>query len=138
MDTIAISETSGKTLQINNPIYENDKIIFFTLDDLKDEVYYIKVLAKINIKSEKSFVLYNPILISDIKESPPTNPDDKNNGDKSTLYAIIAVVCVVFVILVTLVIIVLIYRFKHKDLLSQVSKVSFVENNDISDNNLLK
>ena len=139
MDTIAISETSGKTLQINNPIYENDKIIFFTLDDLKDEVYYIKVLAKINIKSEKSFVLYNPILISDIKESPPTNPekDDNDNGDKSTLYAIIAVVCVVFVILVTLVIIVLIYRFKHKDLLSQVSKVSFVENNDISDNNLL-
>ena len=145
MDTIAISETSGKTLQINNPKYEQGQMLSFILDELKDEIYYIKVLAKMNIKKEKVFLLYNPVLISDIKESQENNTDsgidtdNKDKKDKSTMYIIIGVVCVLFVVLIILVVVLLVYKFKNKDLLSKVSKESFIENEDknTDDNNLL-
>ena len=156
INTIAISETSGKTLQINNPIYKKGQMLSFTLDNLKDEIYYIKVMAKINIKTEKVFILYNPVLISDIKESQENNTDsidstdstdsthstdsennkdNKDNKDKSTIYTIIGIVCALFIALVILVIVLFIYKRKNKDLLNKVRKESFIENEDTTDNN---
>ena len=98
-----------------------------------------------NIKKERVFLLYNPVLISDIKESQENNTDsgidtdNKDKKDKSTMYIIIGVVCVLFVVLIILVVVLLVYKFKNKDLLSKVSKESFIENEDknTDDNNLL-
>ena len=143
INTIAISETSGKTLQINNPKYKQDQMLSFTLDDLKDDIYYIKVMAKINIKTEKVFILYNPVLISDIKESQENNTDSTDNNDnkdikdKSTMYIIIAIVCALLIVLVILLIVLYIYKRKNNDLLNKVRKETFIENEDTKNNNLL-
>ena len=143
INTIAISETSGKTLQINNPKYEQGQMLSFILDELKDDIYYIKVMAKINIKTEKVFVLYNPVLISDIEESQENNTDSENNNDNkdvkntSTMYTIIAIVCALFIVLVILLIVLFIYKRKNKDLLNAVRKEAFIENEEGSTNNNL-
>ena len=140
INTIAISETSGKTLQINNPKYEQDQMLSFTLDDLKDDIYYIKVMAKINIKTVKVFILYNPVLISDIKESQDNNTDSTDNNDnkdKSTMYIIIGIVCALLIVLVILLIVLYIYKRKNNDLLNKVRKETFIENEDTKNNNLL-
>ena len=129
MDTIAISEATGRVMQINNPDYEKGKVISFTLENVKERVSYIKVMAKINNKAEKEFLLYNPVIVSD-------SGDD--NGDDTT-YVIVIVFCSIFAVVVVILIVVVLYnRKKNKNFLTQVNKISFVDNNDKSNNeNLL-
>ncbi len=57
-DTIAISESPGNNLQINNPKYEPGKLISFYLNNINEDVSYIKVMAKINSKTQKIFLSY--------------------------------------------------------------------------------
>ena len=68
MNTIAITESKGKILQINNPEYKSGEKLSFTLEDVKDDIYYIKVMSRIIIKTQKIFLLYNPAEFSEYEE----------------------------------------------------------------------
>ena len=143
IDTIAISESLGKNMIINNPKYEKDKMLNFVLEDVRENVSYIKVMAKVNIKTQKIFLLYNPIKVSgDDEEDNPTdenpsdvtpsddkkNTSDNKNNDKTALYVTIGVGSVLLIATIVLIIIILIYKNKNKDLLRKIEKVSFVGN----------
>ena len=76
-DTIAISNTLGRYLQVDNPYFEggNEKVNF-TLENISEEVAYIKILAKVNLNQIKEFLLYKPIDVSKGGESHDDNYQD--------------------------------------------------------------
>ena len=63
-DTIAISESNGYNLLIENPEFDGESKISVSLEDVKEEIDYIKVLAKINFDTNKQFLLYEPYTIN--------------------------------------------------------------------------
>jgi hypothetical protein len=137
IDTIAISESPGRNMQINNPKYKAGEMFKFVLEDIKETISYIKVMAKVNNKSQKLFLLYTPIKLTDKDtDSNTDNPSDNTEeSNKTALYVTIGVGSVLFAFILILLIIVFFYKSKNKDLLAQVNKISFVENKD--DDNLL-
>ena len=146
MNSIAVTETLGKNIQINNPKYQPGQNLSFTLQSIKETVSFIKVTAKINMKTQKIFLSYNPIQVStaepeidpEPQQSTNNTPSDKSSGnedDKTLVYVFIGIGSFLFVVVIVLIIIVVIYRNKKKDLLTQVNKVSFVDND--RDDNLL-
>ena len=66
-DTIAISESEGYYVQVDNPNLNANSKISINLRDLKQEISFIKVLAKVHYNSLSEFVLYQPFII---KEEP--------------------------------------------------------------------
>ena len=59
INSIAISESTGKYMQITNPVYKHNEKISFEFDCDK-ELSYIKVMARVNINDKKMFYLYEP------------------------------------------------------------------------------
>ena len=124
IDTIAISESKGKYMQISNPSYKENEQISFTFK-IDKEVSYIKVMARFNFINQKLFYLYKPV---DITKSDESNPaDGENDSDKTFIYISIAVACVLVVIVIFLIVFTLIYNKHNKDLADQVNKISFVQ-----------
>ena len=73
-DTIAISNTLGRYLQVDNPYFEGGNAkVNFTLENISEEVAYIKILAKVNLNQIKEFLLYKPIDVSKGGESHDDN-----------------------------------------------------------------
>ena len=73
-DTIAISESEGYYLQVDNPDFEIEKQIKFVLDNVPKDLAYIKILAKVNFYSIKEYLLYKPIDIFEEDEEIPYIP----------------------------------------------------------------
>ena len=94
MDMIANSESIGRIMQINNPKYEKGKVISFNLENVKESVSYIKVMAKINSKELKIFLLYNPVLVSDDEPIDPCKSDTNNDNNKDNNEAVFAAIIV--------------------------------------------
>ena len=117
MDTIAISESKGRYLQINNIAYKKDEqtTIELQVEDNRD-ISYVKVMARLNLYDEKIFYLYKP-----------AEPKVVNDKDNTLLYVSIAVGGTLLVIAIVLVIFIFIYKKKNKDLVDQVNKISFVQ-----------
>ena len=142
IDTIAISEFLGKNMQIKNPKYEKDKLITFTLEDVKKQINHIKVMAKVTVKTQKIFLLYNPINVTNwLEEGEDEKGKEKGKeintpkDDKTVFYVIIGISSFLLVVIVVIIVIVLYNKYKNQDLLKKVNKVSFVE--DKGDDNLL-
>ena len=132
MDSIAISESLGRNMIIKNPSYEDNKNLSFTLENIKEDINYIKVTAKVNKDNQKIFLSYYPALVSEIKYDETDNSSN-DDDDKTGIYIVIGIVSFIFIVALTLGIIVFWYRHKNKDLLQKVNKISFVGNNDDND-----
>ena len=105
INTIAISESPGKYMQINNPeSNENEQLSYELITD--KEVKYIKIMARLSINDDKIFLLYNTV---EIKEE---NNDD--NGDDNNLGLILGIVIPVSVIIIVVVVILSIKYIKKK------------------------
>ena len=115
MDSIAISESLGRNMIIKNPSYEDDKNLSFILENIKEDINYIKVTAKVNKDNQKIFLSYYPALVSEIKYDDTDNSSN-DDDNKTGIYIVIGIV-----------------SFKNKDLLQKVNKISFVGNNDDND-----
>ena len=71
-NTIAISESDGYYIQIDNPEFDEQsgkKYISFEIDQSK-EISYIKVLAKVNFFTIKEYLLYKPIYVYEDDKFP--------------------------------------------------------------------
>ena len=71
-NTIAISESDGYYIQIDNPEYDKEagkKYLSFEIDANK-EIAYIKVLAKVNFFTVKEYLLYKPIFVYEDDKFP--------------------------------------------------------------------
>ena len=76
-DTIAISESEGYYLQVDNPDFEVEKKISFVLDNVPKDLAYIKILAKVNFYSVKEYLLYKPIdIYEEDEEIPDVQPEE--------------------------------------------------------------
>jgi hypothetical protein len=60
-DTIAISESEGTYLEVDNPSVEEDGKIHLNLENIEKDIAYIKILAKVDFEATKEFLLYQPI-----------------------------------------------------------------------------
>ena len=127
IDSIAISESKGKYLQMKNPSLKKLDPITCELD-IDQEVSYIKVMVRYNYNNQKLFYLYKPVEV-------------KHNLNKTILYIIIGVCSVLVIIVIVLVIFICFYKQKNKDLLNKVNKISFAvsdgKENDPNEDNLL-
>ena len=138
LDTIAISESKGNYLQINDFNQESSEKITYEFKASK-ELRFIKVLVRVNVYDEKLFYLYKPLDL-DKKNNPPEQPSGKKDSDNKTLfYIIVGVSSLLLVIIIILVIFIFAYRKKNQNLTNQVNKISFVESGvkERGDGNLL-
>ena len=159
-NVIAMSCSQALVKQIINP---NGDKISMDIENIGKDKYYIQVIAQIRDGPIIEYVAYEPYYLSDnyipkendtnppSDELPPkndTNPpsdekppkNNKNNNNNKTLIWIIAGVGGgLLLILVVLVIIVVFYHCKSKDLLEQVNKISFAQDDkkDKNENLLL-
>ena len=121
-DTIAMSESKGKYMQITNLTYNQNEKTEISLEiDNNRNISYIKVMARLNLYDEKIFYLYKPAEPGNTKKDEPEK--EKNN---TLLYVSIAVGGTLFVVALILVVFIFIYKKKNKDLVEQVNKISFV------------
>ena len=155
--TIAISETDCLIKKKENDY--NDTITI-EIDNIGRNNSYIQVVAQIKDGPIIEYVAYEPYYnITNIGPTPPPppksdtptsdtpNPDKKSdttppppqtNNDKTVIWVIIGLGAGIFVILVILIVIVLIYNSKTKNLMEQVNKISFVQQDKKgNDENLL-
>ena len=122
-DTIAMSESKGKYMQITNLTYNQNEKTEISLEiDNNRNISYIKVMARLNLYDEKIFYLYKPAEPGNTKKDEPEK--EKNN---TLLYVSIAVGGTLFVVALILVVFIFIYKKKNKDLVEQVNKISFVQ-----------
>ena len=68
--TIAISESEGKYIQIENPDSDPEKNVSLLVEGVNKDVAYIKVLAKANIDSLNEYMLYQPVLVGGAEPEP--------------------------------------------------------------------
>ena len=142
IDTIAISESPGEILQINEPNLNQDEKLSYIMSIYKG-IKYIKVMALINMNGYKEFYSYTPELVNtqNIPEPDPSGggggsggngepSDDKKDDDKEKniiLYVSIGVGSAFLIIIIILIVFVSIYKKKNNDLAKQVNKISFVQ-----------
>ena len=73
-DTIAISESEGTYLQVDNPRVNEDGKVKLIFENVKKDIAYIKILAKVDFEATKEYLLYSPIdiygddVITDVDE----------------------------------------------------------------------
>ena len=133
IDSIAISESPGRFLQVNEA-NNNQPYLSFVLEDLEEEISYINVLAKITIKSQKIFLLYAPLNF-DASDSGGGSNDKDNN---TSVYIGVGIGVFLVVVIVVLVLVIIFNMRKSKDLLDRVNKISFAESKgEKADDNLL-
>ena len=119
-DTIAMTESKGKSMQVNNPSYNSDQKVTFDLK-VDEKISHIKVMARYNIDQEKIFFLYNVVGDKEDKE------DNKKEGDNTLVYVVIGVGGFLLVTAIIIVIFIFIFKRKKKELMEDVNKISFVE-----------
>ena len=64
-ETIAISESKGYYIQLDNPTLDEDEKINVNFENLNKEISYIKVIAKANFDTTKEFLAYKPLIIKE-------------------------------------------------------------------------
>ena len=123
VDTIAISESPGEIIQINEPNLNTDEKYSFKMTTNKG-ISYIKVMARINMGEFKEFYSYTPNFVNtdDISEPQPSTSDPPSNNDKDKdiiLYVSIGVGSAFVVIIIILIVFVTLYKKKNNDLAKQ-------------------
>ena len=116
-DTITMTESKGKSMQVNNPSYISGQKLTFDLK-VDEKISHIKVMARYNIGHEKIFFLYNAV---------EDKGDNKKKGDNTLVYVVIGVGGFLLVSAIIVVVFIFIFRNKKKVLVEDVNKISFVE-----------
>ena len=131
--TIAISETECLFKKKEN---DYNDIITIEMDNIGNNNCYIQVVAQIKDGPIIEYVAYEPNYnVANIEPtpSPSDNPNPNQNQNPTSnesnkmIWVIIGLGAGIFVILVILIVIVLIYNSKTKNLMEQVNKISFVQ-----------
>ena len=124
-------DTCDKQLfkEFKDPIPNNGKIIF-EFNNVAIVPTYFKVIAQIYNNGINEFISYKNY---EYKESDfiydDSNKDIKDNKDDSRKYIILIIILVIFfLIIIGLIIALFIFKRKNKNLLEEVNKTSFVDN----------
>ena len=75
-DTIAISESQGYYIQLDNPSYDDDGMINVNFENLDKEISYIKIIAKANFDTTKEFLAYKSLTIKEEVDYRRINPSE--------------------------------------------------------------
>ena len=128
MDSMALSQSPGINMQINNPVSSPDQQLSYTIKTA-NKVKFIKVLARFNFYDEKEFYLYNIHEINKDKDDDDNTKGSDNTKDSNNtaLYVSIGVGLFVLAVIIVLVIFIFVYNKRNKNLIDQVNKISFVE-----------
>ena len=65
LNSTAISQSEGTYLQVNNPKPNSQDKIELKLENVKKNLIYIKVLAKMNYNTTNIYLLYHPVIINE-------------------------------------------------------------------------
>ena len=76
-DTIAMSESQGYYIQLDNPPIDKNGKIKVDFENIQQDIGYFKVLAKVNNDANKEFLLYNTLIVEDQLERDKIYPSDK-------------------------------------------------------------
>ena len=137
-DTIALTESNSTVVKTKNPTGEK-----ITLSIKNNEYSYFQVIAQVINGPIIEYVSYEPLGNfskageDDIDENPTDTDDiyekstdkkkDDDNKDDSAIIAVIIISTISFIIIIILVVVIMIYNAKNKNLMDQVSKISFVK-----------
>ena len=113
--------------------YDPQKTLFEITDYKAQKFEYIEVIIQIKYEETLEYLSY------DVADKF-TTIEIKDNTDKSSRVALIAsfaIGCILFAIVIILIIVIIIFNNKNKDLLEKVNKVSFADNDQRGDDDLL-
>lgn len=119
MNTIALSESKGKYMYIDNPPFKKDTKMSVNMT-VDKEVSYFKIMARFNLNDQNLFFLYKPIEYK--KEAVK-----EISSSKTLLYVSISIGSIFLVTSIVLVVFIFVTKNKNKDLLGKVNKTSFLE-----------
>ena len=122
INSIAVSESPGTYIQINNPETEPGKQLtyYYKIDK---NIKYIKILVGLNTNQDKVFYLYNPVSV----KNEITPKEEKKTPDNMLLYIVFGIAGFLLFAAIIVFIVICIYRKKKKDLLNNVNKISFAD-----------
>ena len=130
VETIAISESPGIYIQINDPSFEKDKQIDYSLSTIK-KINCIKILASLDIYEYKVYNLYKPEFVNQNEEGDhahdTTDGTTPDKSDKIGVYVLIGVGSFLLIVVVILIVFIVIYKRRNKNLMENVNKISFVK-----------
>ena len=119
VNTIALSESKGKYMYIDNPPFKKDTKMSVNMI-VDKEVSYFKIMARFNLNDQNLFFLYKPIEYK--KEAVK-----EISSSKTLLYVSISIGSIFLVTSIVLVVFIFVTKNKNKDLLGKVNKTSFLE-----------
>ena len=105
--------------------------------DKVKSIKYIEVILQIKYKEILEYLSYELADKFQVVKKSNTTIIDNNDRSKVALIACITIGAILFIIVVVLIIVIIIFNNKNKDLLEKVNKVSFADNDQRGDDDLL-
>ena len=99
------------------------------------EIKYIEVILQIKHKEILEYLSYE--VADGFKIEYKTDKNSSEDKSKVALIACIRIGSILFIIVIVLIIVIIIFNNKNKDLLEKVNKVSFADNDQRGDDDLL-
>lgn len=129
--TIVLTETDSL---IKKKRDATGDIITLEIDNFYTESFNAEVIAQIKDGPIIEYVAYEPVFSqgrdpSSVKPNEPEKTSEKSDS-RGMLYAAIGIGCGIVVILIILIIVIFIYNSRNKELMEQVNKISFVQNDN--------
>ena len=75
-ETLAISESPGYVIEIDNPEIDGDNITLSFSVPKEKQIAYIKVMSKVEFQHIKEYLLYKPIQVFEDQEFPEVKPEE--------------------------------------------------------------
>ena len=100
-------------------------------------------MAKVTIKTQKVYLLYTPLNVEEWGEEGDIKPSDEDNKQpektKTWVYVVSILGSIIVLAVIIVIVIIIVYKYRNRDLLKTVNKVSFIgdKDKDQVDENLL-
>ena len=129
---ISMKSESQNVKEYYNPKVSNNRLELSIVNITKN-INYIQVIAQIRDKDIIEYLSYDLVQIKEIEKKEAND----NKSDTTTLAIFIGIGSLLFIVVVVLVIVIIIFNNKNKDLLNQVNSISFAQDRNNNDQNLL-
>ena len=129
-ETIAVKEGKSQVREFENPKIKEGNIEEI-VDDIAKSPIYVEVYAEINDGSVNEFIAYKVAKLPEIQKKGSST---SNWGINATTILLIIIGIVLIAVVIVLVVLVFSFRSKNTNLMNQVNKVSFQEEDNKREN----
>ena len=135
------SDVSMKLSKQNVKEYYNPGIkdgkINLEINNITKDVKYIQVIVQIKNNECTEYLSYDLFQLSTEKEEYEKKDNDDDDDNKTTFIIFIIIGSIFLIMIIILIFVIMVFNNKNKDLLDQVNKISFSQEKNKDDDDLL-